>query len=215
MTNEKDFTNNAGIILKNGMHKISQSETGVTGKIKIDVGYRFSGNVRPYRFNGKTYGSKGMRYSDLYEILCKHFNGRYFIEDYFVKYLKTHFSKEMQHTKKLIQSEIKKELKFIEKATRITKKGKYDKRFTVGNKRLQDFSFWKTKLIKDHFDRIGKSIKDDIIHCLATGKIPVFHENTLDTLKEKARIFGSPGEVFYASGKLIEDIRIMFKMEVA
>lgn len=215
MLNENSFTNNAGIILKNGAHIINQEDTGVTGKIKIDVGYRFTNNVRPYKYNGKVYGTKGMRYSELYELLCKHFNHRYFIEDYFVKYLKIHFSREMQSTKKLIEREIKRELKFIEKTTRITKKGKYDKRYTIGNKRLQDFSFWKNKMIKDHFDRIGKSIKDDIIHCLATGKIPVFHTNALSTIEKKKRIFGTPGEVFYASGKMIEDIRIMFKMEVA
>lgn len=212
---EVSFTDNAAAVLKNGTHKIDQSSTGVTKKVKIDIGYRFPETVRPYRFNGKTYGTKGMRYSDLYEILCVHFNGRYFIEDYFARYLKPHFSKEIQNTKKIIHKEIKREISFIQKATRITKKGALDKRYTIGNKRLQDFKFWKATLIKDHFNRLAKDIKKDIIRCLANGKIPLFHSNTPETKEKKEKIFGSSGETFYASGKLIESIKILFKMEVA
>lgn len=170
--------------------------------------YQFSSFYRnPYLLNGK-YGSNDMTYRRLYIILCEHFNhGAYFIDEYFESVypyrLKEDVEKQLKDAKEAY-------LELVDESgeqTRVIKDNKLDLRFK-NNKALANWDF-----AQEEADFIAQLVKDDIKACLASGIIPLNFSLSSDTIKLRNELGIKGANEFFATGQLIDDLRIFFRLE--
>ena len=171
--------------------------------------YQFSSNTRnPLTPSGRPYGNYDMTFRRLYIILCEKFNmGDYFIDEYF-KSVYPYTMKEQVEAR--LKSDKEGYLEMVsEMHGRITKAGRLDRR-SRANKELEYLS---QEVMQSDADEVAQWVKDDIKSCLATGIIPL-NFNLSDVTIEYREALGLGGEPeFYATGRLIDDLRIFFRLE--
>lgn len=171
------------------------------------ITYQFSSSFRnPYEQGIGQYGNPNLTFRRLYIILCYHFNDSYFIDDYFDK-VYPYTMKEMVENRLAGTKEAFLEL--VEEAGRKTKDNRLDLRYNINKELLS----WSETIADEEADYLSDMIKEDIKDCLQNGRIPLnFNpsETTL-ALREKLGIDSRKG--FYATGQLIDDIRIFFSLE--
>lgn len=172
------------------------------------LSYQFTSDFRnPYLLYGK-YGGDNMTFRRLYIILCEHFNmGSYFIDDYFETVYPYRLKEDIEN-----QLEGAKEayLSLVDEAgmnTRVKRDGTLDLRYK-GNKELLNWDF-----AQEDADLMALRIKEDIKTCLATGIIPLNFSLSSDTLERRKELGISSNKEFFATGQLIDDLRIFFRLE--
>lgn len=175
-----------------------------------NITYQFTSDVRYANWYGNLYGNPNMTYRRLYVILCEHFlHGVYFIHVYFT----TCYRERIQDYVEGLLYEAKSfYLRLAEEAatqTRVTKSGKLDKRYKV-NKMLKEMG---DESFQSAAEEAERAVKEDIIICLQTGIIPLDFSLSERTLKKRAELGIDGVEPFYATGQLIHDLVLFFRLE--
>lgn len=176
-----------------------------------ELTYQFSSSFRnPFKDNTGQYGNIEMTYRRLYIILCEKFNdGQYFIDTYFDSVypstIKTMVEERLRETKEAYLSLASEAIT----KTRITKGGTLDLRYKI-NKELMTLG---SEIAEQDADIVTAWIKQDIEACLMSGQIPLNFNPSFTTIdiREKLGIDSKHG--FYATGQLIQDLRIFFKLK--
>jgi len=175
------------------------------------ISYQFSSDFRnPYQQGKGQYGNPRLSFRRLYVILCERFNDHeYFIDDYFEKVypytMKSIVEERLDSTKKAF-------LELVEEAgrqTRITKGNKLDLRYAI-NKELTELG---EDIAQEDADDLAKMVKEDIQLCLMTGIIPLNFNPSSTTMQIRRALGISSNVGFYATGQLIDDLRIFFRLE--
>jgi hypothetical protein len=161
------------------------------------------------------YGSERFTHRQLYDFLCARFNGgERFVDVYFqLIFPRSAAGRELKRFEKLAYDAI--EAEYSERLgaaleRRTTLAGAPDMRTREGL-RLREFDAWKKAGVRQALQglgRIRRSIRDEIIQCLSTGKIRLNHVNKPETMRLRRDLGLHAEHVFYASGKLIESIEI-------
>ena len=84
------------------------------------------------------------------------------------------------------------------------------------SKHFMNFKVWQDPIIKAECVDVAEDIRDDIVRCLSTGKIPLRKQAvSLSTEKTRERFAGLDArQYFYASGQLIEHLSVYVELEV-
>jgi hypothetical protein len=165
-------------------------------EMPYQISYYFPSRLRNNRAGrAGMYGSPGMTFQRLYDLLCEAFNGgRRFIEDYFLFVFHDHLGYEYEAAVHGLKQRIADEAQ-----SRRQRKKAY----------LRNFEEWSSPMTKNTFSVLAKETKADIIRSLQTGKIPLAMGNVSKRSLEARRKLGIPGnQVFYATGRLIKSIRV-------
>ena len=223
MTEDKEWKDSKLLSVEDGFdlviptrYNIDTSNLYLNVGISTSVSYRFTSAIRKNHFAMGTYGSANMTCRRLYEILVDAFNyGEDFIAKYFEVLFKQRFDAKIRKILKRVQRELLAEQKEIDAAlavARITSAGRLDKR-SRGSKKLSQFKVWKSDKLRAEMAAISAEIKKDIVHCLATGKLPTaFFFTSPDTLVKRAKLGLDSQHAFYASGQLIEHLVVYYKV---
>lgn len=174
--------------------------------------YQFSSDFRnPYVSLGR-YGNPDMTFRRLYIILCERFNcGVYFIDEYFrlvypFNGMKDIVEEELKEAKEtylyLMESTAK-------RFGKVTKKGKLDMRYGINKIAMQSG----LEGISYEADIVAQMVKDDIHRSLETGEIPILMSPSDTTLLIREYLGINSAEPFFATGQLIDDLRIFFRLE--
>jgi len=158
------------------------------------------------------YGAPGWSYRLLYEFLCEAYNGGVpFIDTYFERVFETRpVYADFTAIYETIQDGINNEQFDIFSQLPLKADGTPDMRFAA-SKRYMDFKVWQDPIIYQGCERLAKKIRDDIVVCLSTGKIPLRGKGKVSRRTRKIReSFPTlhASQLFYASGKLIRHLNI-------
>jgi hypothetical protein len=190
-------------------NNIYESDLVDSDNFKWQITYQFSSNTRnPITSTGAQYGNYEMSFRRLYIILCEHFNnGQYFIDDY----IKENFPVRLQdYVEARLKSTKEAYLALVnETKARKKKDGSLDMRY----KSNKELAFLEQDSLQQETDEIAYMIKEDIKDCLATGIIPLKFELSSATMKTRKERGLPDIPAFYATGQLIDDLRIFFKLE--
>lgn len=201
-------------------YEIEENLSSLTEDFEWQITYKFSSAHRPYKYNNHTYGGKYVTYRRLYLILCEHFNGgEYFIDTYF----KEEYPNRLKDLVDAELAEVKAELLDVAEASigtvKLKKDGTLDKRATKINaglaERISGFERFAREWEDMKGEEIASLIKDDIITCLETGIIPLKKgQNTVDTMSKRimAGLNDDPKAIFYASGNLINNLKLFVRI---
>ena len=165
------------------------------------------------------YGSERFTYRQLYDFLCARFNGGERFVDVYFQMLFPHSAagRAFQRFEKTVHDELNGEYDrrwvaaFERKHTRF---GAPDLR-TAPGLRLKEFDAWKTGRVAAamaELERFRRDVRDEIIQSLSTGRIPLNHRDTSETLELRRRLGLDSKRVFHASGALIQSIEIDIRM---
>jgi hypothetical protein len=159
------------------------------------ISYYFPSRVRPIHAGTGKYGSPGLTFKALYEALCDGFNGgRRFIEDYFLSCFRDRMAPMYEEAVHDLKQRIADEAQRRRGAHRAY---------------LSNFEEWVGPWVTQVFKQLGAATKQDIVQCLAIGKIPLqktaLHSRTI-LARERLGIPST--EVFYATGRLINSIQV-------
>jgi len=220
-----DYGVNFLLPLMNGKHTRREAEYGKVLSMdkthSYQITYSFSNAVRNNIFPGIsgvpiTYGAKGFTYRMLYEFLCNSYNnGVYFIDTYFEYIFRQRAVFEQFDS---IGSEIRNSIiaEYKQQKSSVPKKkdGSPDMRYNR-SKDFKRYKAWQDPIIIQKVKQVSEAIQRDIIVCLSTGRIPLAKRSVSDeTMRKRARISGMTGsKFFYASGQLIEHLRIFIHLE--
>jgi hypothetical protein len=174
-------------------------------------------NVLPYqpKVTGE-YGAGGWSFRMLYEFLCEAYNGGYpFVDTYFGQIFKTRsVYAEFKGIYDTIQESINAEQLSLFMSLPLKKDGTPDMRYTA-SKRYKDFKVWQDPIVKQDCKILAKAIRDDIVVCLSTGRIPLRKQEVSwrGTRQARAKLVGlNPSRFFFASGQLIRHLNIYVKV---
>ena len=194
------------------------------------ITYKFPDRLHPFRTpSGAVYGGKHVTYRRLYLILCEHFNGGdFFIDDYFsTVYPYSAVKKEVDSSLKDLKSvlitgaesyletaEQMNEEEGLEEMT-VSPEGTLDGRYRR-NKNAKEMlkaykeyaSEWENTTGRD----LAVWIKEDIIDCLATGRIPLNFSLQESTMKRRMEAGLSPRPEFYATARLINSLQLFVNL---
>jgi hypothetical protein len=163
------------------------------------------------------YGSERFTFRQLYDFLCSRFNGgERFVDAYFqAVFPYSAVGRRFKEFERRMYAELNAEyderwnVAFNRKQT---KAGAPDMRTTEGL-RLKDFGLWKQARVGSELAQFRRDVRDEIIQCLSTGKIPLIHAANAPATMELRKSLGLDyAHVFYASGRLIESIEIDIRM---
>jgi hypothetical protein len=189
----------------------------------FQITYNFSHAIRknnfplkdalPYRSKATgEYGAGGWSFRMLYEFLCEAYNnGHPFVDTYFDQIFKTR--PEYAVLKDIytdIQADINAEQQMLYEALPRKKDGTPDMRYTA-SKRYKDFKVWQDPIVRQDCKRLAEAIRDDIVVCLSTGRIPLRKQEVSKhgTEQARAKLVGlDPSRFFFASGQLIRHLNI-------
>jgi hypothetical protein len=163
------------------------------------------------------YGSERFTYRQLYDFLCARFNGgERFVDAYFqAVFPYSAVGRRFKAFERRMYAELNAEYGERWDAAlnrRQTRAGAPDLRTKEGAL-LKDFSFWRQERVGSELERFRRDVRDEIIQCLSTGKIPLIHNANAPVTMELRRSLGLDSRhVFYASGRLIESIEIDIRM---
>jgi hypothetical protein len=147
----------------------------------------------------------------LYEFLCEAYNGGHpFVDTYFDQIFKTRsIYAEFNGIYDTIQENINAEQLNLFMSLPIKSDGTPDMRYTA-SKRYKDFKVWQDPIVRQDCKRLAEAVRDDIVVCLSTGRIPL-RKKAVSKRTEKARekLVGlDPSRFFFASGQLIRHLNI-------
>jgi hypothetical protein len=228
---KEDFTFKPGdlrkIAVNPALHGMDSLQGNLLGEDNFQITYSFSRDYRNDvlavlgRFAGVrvTYGSPRFTFRQLYDFLCARFNGgERFVDTYFqVVFPSSAAGREFKAFDDLVSGELEEEYQARRSAAlerKSTLAGLPDMRTREGM-RLGEFDAWKKERVKKalhELDRFRRDIRDEIIQCLSTGKIPLNHVNKVETMQVRRDLGLDDQHVFHASGKLIEHIDIDIRM---
>jgi hypothetical protein len=162
------------------------------------------------------YGSERFTFRQLYDFLCSRLNGgERFVDVYFQSiFPHSAVGKRFKAFEQRMYAELNAEYEERWRAAfnrKQTKAGEPDMRTREGM-RLKDFPFWRQGSVASELGRFRRDVRDEIVQCLSTGRIPLNHANTLATMTLRASLGLDSKHVFYASGRLIESIEIDIRM---
>lgn len=182
-----------------------------SGDYEWALTYQFSSGFRDPYFQGTgQYGNPNLTFRRLYIILSEHFNNhQYFIDDYFTSVYPYTMKEKVEEKLKTTKEEI---LDFVESdayTERLTKKGKLDYRYKI-NKAVRDIIASVPQAVADE---LAEEIKQDIETALSTGSIPLNFSPKDSTLAIRSELGISSTVGFYATGQLVDDLRIFFSLE--
>jgi hypothetical protein len=171
------------------------------------ITYNFSMGIRRNRFlsrTGERYGKYGSKVSFrmLYEWLCEHFNGgEPFIDTYFERIFP------MQS----VGERFERLWQRVEAKRREEYAGRRRPHDERG--RFMAAAAWKDGQIKAEAKELGRDIRQNIIQCLSTGRIPLngrlgSRASAETNIKRERFIDLAPGYLFFASGQLIRALNI-------
>lgn len=183
------------------------------------ITYDFPADIRPnVTDSGRPYGSANMTYRRLYLILNETlFGGVPFIDTYFETIYPGSWVE--QHAESLL-ADLRDELVAgAEDAignTRVTSSGKLDQRFadTRGvRKRLGEYKSWARTWEASKGVELARLLKEDILDAVASGRLPMQTDPKASTQKRRiwAGLSGAP--LLYATGSLIESVRLYVDIE--
>jgi hypothetical protein len=169
-------------------------------------------NALPYQPKATgEYGAGGWSFRMLYEFLCEAYNGGYpFVDTYFGQVFKTRTVyagfKSIYDT---IQEDINAEQFVLFMSLPLKADGTPDMRYAA-SKRYKDFKVWQDPIVRQDCKRLAKAVRDDIVVCLSTGRIPLKKEAVSKrTEKAREKLIGlDPSRFFFASGQLIRHLNI-------
>jgi hypothetical protein len=169
-------------------------------------------NVAPDHPKAKgEYGAAGWSFRMLYEFLCEAYNGGYpFIDTYFGQVFKTRsVYTEFKGIYDTIQENINAEQLNLFMALPLKSDGTPDMRYTA-SKRYKDFKVWQDPIVRQDCIRLAEAIRDDIVACLSTGRIPLSRASvSRRTAEAREKLIGiNPSRFFFASGRLIRHLNI-------
>jgi hypothetical protein len=169
-------------------------------------------NALPFRSKMKgEYGASGWSFRMLYEFLCEAYNGGYpFVDTYFGQIFKTRaVYREFKRIYDTIQEDINAEQLSLFMALPLKEDGTPDMRYTV-SKRYKDFKVWQDPIVRQDCKRLADAMRDDIVVCLSTGRIPLRKQAVAArTAEARGRLVGlDPSKFFFASGRLIRRLNI-------
>jgi hypothetical protein len=188
----------------------------------FQITYNFSRAVRtntfplrdalPHQAKSKgEYGAGGWSFRMLYEFLCETYNGGHpFVDTYFGQVFKTRsVYAEFKGIYDAIQEDINVEQLRQFMSLPLKRDGSPDMRYAV-SKRFKDFKTWQKPFVKQGCARIAGAIREDIVVCLSTGRIPLRKAVVAkQTAKARERLVGlNPFRFFFASGQLIRHLNI-------
>jgi hypothetical protein len=188
----------------------------------FQITYNFSYAIRKNNFPLKNalpfqpkaageYGADGWSFRMLYEFLCDAYNGGYpFVDTYFGQVFKTRpVYMEFKDIYDTIQEDINAEQLNLFMSLPLKSDGTPDMRYTA-SKRYKDFKVWQDPIVKQDCERLAEAIRDDIIVCLSTGRIPLRKKAVSGRTKEaREKLAGlDPSRFFFASGQLIRHLNI-------
>jgi hypothetical protein len=169
-------------------------------------------NALPYRHKLKgSYGASGWSFRMLYEFLCEVYNGGYpFVDTYFGQIFKTRpVYATFKAIYETIQGDINDEAQRLFMLLPLKADGTPDMRYTA-SRRFSDFKVWQNPIVKQDCKRLAAAIRNDIIGCLSTGRIPLRKAAvSKQTKKAREKLVGlDPSRFFFASGQLIKHLNI-------
>ena len=171
--------------------------------------YQFSSDNRnPFVGMGQ-YGNENMSFRRLYIILCLAFNHSYFIDDYFKNVYPFTLKESVENRLKGAKEAILDLVEENARMTRVTKDNKLDVRYKT-NRQLKDLI---SSFDQYESDNIAKIIKEDIKACLEAGIIPLNFRLSPMTIKIRESLGIASTNPLYATGQLIDDLRIFFRLE--
>jgi hypothetical protein len=185
------------------------------------ISYNFSFGTRNERFlkvsGGKgSYGTRGISFRLLYEFLCETFNGgEYFIDTYFDKVFDTRSVYDQLNTlNDDIIDDIEEERDELYGSVALRSDGSPDMRYAA-SKRYASLEVWHNPLRAQACTDVAHDIKEDIVSCLASGRIPLRKSTVSEaTAKKRERFIGLEGtNFFFASGQLIRHLNIFVALE--
>lgn len=173
--------------------------------------YQFSSDFRDPYFQGKgQYGNPQLTFRRLYVILSEHFNnGDYFIDDYFASVYPYTMKERVEEKLKATKEEI---LDFVESEAyteKLTKSGRLNYRYKV-NKAVRDIIDSVPQYVADE---LAEEIKSDMESAFSTGRVPLNFSPSGTTLEIRNELGIDSSVGFYATGQLLNDIRIFFSLE--
>jgi hypothetical protein len=169
-------------------------------------------NALPYQPKATgEYGAAGWSFRMLYEFLCEAYNGGYpFVDTYFGQIFKTRsVYAEFKGIYDTIQEHLNAEQLNLFMSLPLKSDGTPDMRYTA-SKRYKDFKVWQDPVVRQDCKSLAEAIRDDIIVCLSTGRIPLRKKAVSERTKEaREKLSGlNPSRFFFASGQLIRHLNI-------
>jgi hypothetical protein len=186
----------------------------------FQITYNFSRAIRKNTFPLKNalspkavgeYGAAGWSYRLLYEFLCEVYNGGHpFVDTYFERIFKTRSVYEgLKSIYDVIQDDINAEQLNLFMSLPLKRDGTPNMRYTA-SKKYKDFKVWQDPIIRRDCKRLAEAIREDIIVCLSTGRVPLRKAAVSEkTAKARRDLVGlDPSRFFFASGRLIRHLNI-------
>jgi hypothetical protein len=188
----------------------------------FQVTYNFSHAIRKNNFPLKNalpyqpkaageYGAAGWSFRMLYEFLCEAYNGGHpFVDTYFDQIFKTRTVyagfKGIYDT---IQEDINAEQLNLFMSLPHRSDGTPDMRYTA-SKKYKDFKVWQDPIVRQDCKNFAEAIRDDIVVCLSTGRIPLRKKAVSKrTAEARGKLVGlDPSRFFFASGQLVRHLNI-------
>ena len=187
----------------------------------IQISYSFPKAIRRNTFvrrdgSGKgTYGVDGISFRLLYEFLCETFNsGEYFIDTYFNTIFDTRpVYDELEDLNESIIGDIEEEKAALLGEIVYRKDRQPDMRYRASKRYVALFA-WLNPVRAGAASRVARRIQDDIVDCLATGRIPLRKSKvSASTLEKRERLIGlGDDKFFYASGQLIRSLQVYVEL---
>lgn len=173
--------------------------------------YQFSSDFRDPYFQGiGQYGNPNLSFRRLYIILSEHFNNhQYFIDEYFSSVYPYTMKERVEERLNSTKEEI---LDFVESEAyteKLTKSGKLNYRYKI-NKAVRDII---SSVPQSVADELAEEIKHDIESALSNGSIPLNFSPKDSTLAIRSELGIGSTVGFYATGQLVDDLRIFFSLE--
>jgi hypothetical protein len=185
------------------------------------ITYNFSYGTRINQFvrasGGKgRYGTDGISFRLLYEFLCSSFNGgEYFIDTYFEKIFNT---REVYGRLNTINDDIISDIEDAQDQLfsdlTLKEDGTPDMRYTT-SRRYTSLDVWRNPIRMAACTDVAHAIQDDVVQCLASGRIPLRKGEVAESTKRLREQFIGLDSVkfFYASGQLIRHLNVFVSLE--
>lgn len=184
---------------------------GSAGEINMRIKYSFPNIKR----QAGLYGSSDITFRQLYIVLCEHFNGgRYFIDDYFDTVYPYTVKDEVDSLLSSVKEELASYAQLSLEEAQAESRGFLSRVFKAGQAKRQAQERYE-KFAESWTVSAGQAaanlIKEDIVACMRSGQLQlscVTHENSNETKRRRARAGLGEEPVFYATGQLINSMRL-------
>jgi hypothetical protein len=190
----------------------------------FQITYSFSRRVRVNTFHyaglfGSSkheYGAPNITFRQLYDFLCREYNGdERFVDTYFNQVFPgSPVGREFAALEGDLRDALNTEYyeRVMAAMERKTTRAGLPNLTTREGRYVKEFDVWKDAVIARRLEQLREDIRQEIIGCLSTGRIPLQHRNSEVTRKARARIGLAAQPVFFASGQLVNDIQIDVRM---